>query len=57
MTSNEFQELKRRDGGFFRKTERPAVEPKLTLTRRIVGDWFSATKFYGVDRDKDRDEF
>jgi hypothetical protein len=57
MTDNEFQKLKRQDGGFFRKTERPAVEPKLTLTRRIVGDWFSATKFYGRDTEKDSAEF
>jgi hypothetical protein len=57
MTSKEFAEV--RKNGFFKPRSEPRIrfEPKLTISKRIVGDWHLERKFAGHDPEKKRDEF
>jgi hypothetical protein len=42
---------------FAERENRLQITPKLTLSKRIIGDWHLERKFTGHDPEKKRDEF
>jgi hypothetical protein len=57
MSPEEYSQVRKR--GFFKPSTAPRVryEPKLTLSKRIIGNWELERKFTGHDPEKKRDEF